>query len=385
MADVEQPLSIVIIKTLFVSLFTILSIVENFCVLYAIKKFKILRTVPNYFIASLSLADFLYAIFGGTSIVATTVSNGWVLGVPYCDFIGITNSLFCTASIATLVAISVNRYIAVSKPFQVTKICTSRNTFFTIIMIWLLSFLFSAPPLIGWSDFIAGSNYCIIDIRTHPSYTIMLTVTYYISPAILQPIFYFKIYKILKMRHNILGTDLDRSYRNKSKIHPMPVKQVNEFRIGKNQGDIYNRVNKNPRSVEKYTINYSGDYNKDSNQNGDFKKAKVICSNSVELPDDAKRSCITKNRSERIELYRILKHEARTTATMVAVVIAFYVCWTPLGITAFLYVFDRPLRGFGFATFAFVFTCMNGVINPLIYGVMNKQFRKAYKKMFRCC
>ena len=385
MTILEQPLSIIIIKTLFVSLFTILSIVENFCVLYAIKKFKILRTVPNYFIASLSLADFLYAIFGGTSIVATTVSKGWVLGVPYCDFIGITNSLFCTASIATLVAISVNRYIAVSKPFQVTKICTSRNTLLTIIMIWLLSFLFSAPPLIGWSDFIPGSNYCIIDIKTHPSYTIMLATTYYISPAILQPIFYFKIYKILKMRHNILGTDLDRSYRNKSKIHPMPVKEVNEFRIGKDQGDIYNRVNKNPRSVEKYTINSSGDYNKDNNQNEDFEKAKVICSNSVELPDDAKRSCITKNRSERIELYRILKHEARTTATMVAVVIAFYVCWTPLGITGFLYVFDMQPRGFGFATFAFVFTCMNGVINPLIYGVMNKQFRKAYKKMFRCC
>ena len=187
------------------------------------------------------------------------------------------------------------------------------------------------------------------------------------------------------MRHNILGTDLDRSYRNKSKIHPMPVKEVNEFRIGKDQGDIYKRVNKNPRSVEKYTINSSGDYNKNNNQNEDFKKTKVICSNSVELPDDAKRSCITKNRSERIELYRILKHEARTTATMVAVVIAFYVCWTPLGITGFLYVFDMQPRGFGFATFAFVFTCMNGVINPLIYGVMNKQFRKAYKKMFRCC
>ena len=380
MTDQEHSLPIIVIKTVFVSLFITLSVVENVCVLFAIKKFKNLRTVPNYFIASLSLADFLYAIFGGTSIVVTTVSKEWVLGVPYCDFIGITNTLFCTASIATLVAISVNRYIAVSKPFQVAKICTSRNTLFTIIMIWLVSFLFSAPPLIGWSDFIPGSNYCIIDIRTHPSYTIMLTATYYISPAILQPIFYFKIYKILKMRHNILGIDLDRSYRNKSKIHPMPVKEVTEFRVRKNQG-----VNKTPSSVEKYTINYSGDYNEDKNQNEDFKKAKVVCSNSVELPDDAKRSCITKNRSEKIELYRILKHEARTTATMVAVVIAFYVCWTPVGITGILYVFDIQPSDFGFATFAFVFTCMNGVINPLIYGVMNKKFRKAYKRMFRCC
>ena len=71
----ELTLPIIIVKTFFVGLFTILSIAENFCVLYAKKKFKILRTVPNYFIASLSLADFLYATFGSTAIIVTTVSK----------------------------------------------------------------------------------------------------------------------------------------------------------------------------------------------------------------------------------------------------------------------------------------------------------------------
>ena len=102
MARHEQTLPIIIIKTLFVSVFTILSIIENLCVMYAIKKFKTLQTVPNYFIASLSLADFLYAVFGSTSIIATTVSKEWVLGGFYCNFIGVTNTLFLTASIATL-------------------------------------------------------------------------------------------------------------------------------------------------------------------------------------------------------------------------------------------------------------------------------------------
>ena len=43
--------------------------------MFAIKKSKILRTEPNYFIASLSLADFSYATFGSTIIIATTVSK----------------------------------------------------------------------------------------------------------------------------------------------------------------------------------------------------------------------------------------------------------------------------------------------------------------------
>ena len=379
MARHEQTLPIIITKTVFVSFFTILSIVENFCVLYAIKRFKTLRTVPNYFIASLSLADVLYAIFGSPSMIATTISKGWVLGDFYCNVIGIINTLSCTASITTLVAISVNRYIAVSRPFRIVRIYTFRNTILIIIMIWFASLLFSAPPLFGWSNFTPGSNFCVIDARIHPSYTIMLTVTHYISPAILQPICYYKIYKILKMRNKIFSTDPEHTLKNKSKIHPAPIKELNNI-PKKKQGDVCSRVQKNPKSVQKYTVND----NSNENQNGDLRKVKVFCSNSIELPNDAKRSAVSRNRAEKIELYKILTREAKTTAIMVAVVIAFYVCWTPLAIASILYAFSLQPSEFGLVTFAFVIASTNGVINPLIYGVMNKKFRRAYKTIFRC-
>ena len=379
MARHEQTLPIIITKTVFVSFFTILSIVENFCVLYAIKRFKTLRTAPNYFIASLSLADVLYAIFGSPSMIATTISKGWVLGDFYCNVIGIINTLSCTASITTLVAISVNRYIAVSRPFRIIRIYTFRNTILIIIMIWFASLLFSAPPLFGWSNFTPGSNFCVIDARIHPSYTIMLTVTHYISPAILQPICYYKIYKILKMRNKIFSTDPEHTSKNKSKIHPAPIKELNNV-PKKKQGDVCSRVQKNPKSVQKYTVND----NSNENQNGDLRKVKVFCSNSIELPNDAKRSAVSRNRAEKIELYKILTREAKTTAIMVAVVIAFYVCWTPLAIASILYAFSLQPSEFGLVTFAFVIASTNGVINPLIYGVMNKKFRRAYKTIFRC-
>ena len=69
---------------------------------------------------------------------------------------------------------------------------------------------------------------------------------------------------------------------------------------------------------------------------------------------------------------------------MVAVVIAFYVCWTPLAIASILYAFNLQPSEFGLLTFAFVIASTNGVINPLIYGVMNKKFRRAYKTIFKC-
>ena len=383
MARHEQTLPIIIIKTLFVSVFTILSIIENLCVMYAIKKFKTLQTVPNYFIASLSLADFLYAVFGSTSIIATTVSKEWVLGGFYCNFIGVTNTLFLTASIATLAAISVNRYIAVSRPFRVITIYTNRNTILIIVIIWFISLLFSAPPLFGWSNYVPGSSLCVFDTRKHPSYTIMLGATYYISPAILQPTCYYKIYKVLKMRHKVFSTDLDLSLKKKSKIHPTPIKEPDESPVKEKQGGVYDRDQNNCKSVQKHTVADSDYSHENQNENGNLKKLKVVCSNSIELPNDARSPDITQNRSKKIELYRILKHESKTTAIMVAVVIAFYACWTPLTIASILFAFDLQPSEFGLVTFAIVITCTNGVINPIIYGIMNKKFRKAYKTILR--
>ena len=85
----------------------------------------------------------------------------------------------------------------------------------------------------------------------------MLTVAYCISPAILQPIFHFKIYKIFKLNRNNLGSDLNHSLKNKSKIHPMPVDQVNHFPV--KEEDVCDMANKNPNFVEKYTVHHSGD------------------------------------------------------------------------------------------------------------------------------
>ena len=140
----------------------------------------------------------------------------------------------------------------------------------------------------------------------------MLIVTHYTSPAILQPIYYYKIYKILKMRNKTFSSGLEHTLKNKSKIQRNPAKELNNT-PRKNQGGVCSRVKKNPKSVQKYTANDSDNSNENQEQNGDLQKVKIFCSNSIELPNDAKRSGVSQNRSEKIELYKILIYEAKTT------------------------------------------------------------------------
>ena len=193
---------------------------------------------------------------------------------------------------------------------------------------------------------------------------------------------YYKIFKVLKMRHKIFGTDLYHSLNDKSKIHPTSVKELNESPTKQKRGGIFGRVQKNCKSAQKHTVTDSDNSNENQNEYGDLKSVKVIWFNSKHLPNNAKGSAIMQNRSVKIELYRILKHEAKTTVIMVAIMIAFYVCWTPLANASILFAFDLQPSEFGLLTFAIAVNCTNGIINPIIYGVMNKQFRKAYKTIF---
>lgn len=124
----------------------------NTLVIMAVFLYTKLRTVTNLFIVSLAVAD----LFVGVAVLpfSTTyeVLHIWVFGQVWCKMWLAVDVWLCTSSILNLCAISLDRYLAVTRPVSYPSLMSSRRAKILIAGVWIISFVICLPPLIGWSD-----------------------------------------------------------------------------------------------------------------------------------------------------------------------------------------------------------------------------------------
>ena len=106
---------------------------------------------------SLAIADLLFC-----SIYLPITIIGWFIEEvteTFCTIIFIFYFGFCMASMMSLVAITINRYILLYHNVKYDKIYSTLNTIIMISMIWFFSFAVSISSI--------GTNlfYAMIDLR----------------------------------------------------------------------------------------------------------------------------------------------------------------------------------------------------------------------------
>ncbi|XP_061392277.1 octopamine receptor Oamb-like, partial [Musca vetustissima] len=76
----------------------------------------------------------------------------WIFGDVWCRIWLAVDVWMCTASILNLCAISLDRYVAVTRPVTYPSIMSTKRAKSLIAGIWVLSFVICFPPLVGWKD-----------------------------------------------------------------------------------------------------------------------------------------------------------------------------------------------------------------------------------------
>ncbi|CAG7821512.1 unnamed protein product [Allacma fusca] len=202
----------VLSSLLVLAFINIVVIVGNCLVILAVFISTKLRTVTNLFIVSLAVADLMVGIAVLPFSATWEIFEIWIFGELWCSMWLAVDVWMCTASILNLCAISLDRYVAVTRPVTYPSIMSSKKAKILIGAVWVLSFLICFPPLVGWNDrkrtytrqpfnnstmMVTAEDKCTLtcELTNDKGYVVYSAVGSFFLPMFVMLFFYWRIYR----------------------------------------------------------------------------------------------------------------------------------------------------------------------------------------------
>ena len=125
----------------FWTLVLIIGIIGNVLVCFAFLQSVMLRkTITNYFVTSLAVSDLLVVLFIVPLKIHFALHNHeFCAPLVFCQTLYTCDFTFFAASITNLFVISIDRYIAIVRPYNYRDYLTPRRAKALIVSIWLYS------------------------------------------------------------------------------------------------------------------------------------------------------------------------------------------------------------------------------------------------------
>uniref|UniRef100_A0A1A9WGY2 G-protein coupled receptors family 1 profile domain-containing protein n=1 Tax=Glossina brevipalpis TaxID=37001 RepID=A0A1A9WGY2_9MUSC len=160
----------------------LVAITGNCIVLWIVTGHRSMRTVTNYFLLNLSIADLLMSSLNCIFNFIFMLNSDWPFGALYCTINNFMANVTVSTSVFTLVAISFDRYIAIVHPLK--RRTSRRKVRLILIIIWLFSAALSSPCLF-YSSTMTKSYNIIILIITYGIPMIVMLICYSLMGRVL--------------------------------------------------------------------------------------------------------------------------------------------------------------------------------------------------------
>ena len=411
------------------------SIIGNSMVCIAFKVNEHLRTVSNSFILSLAVSDLITTIFVMPwDLELMLKNNTWSYGEPFCKFYTTVYLLSAPASTLNLLAVSIDRYRLIRDPFAYKRQTTPFRAAMVIIFIWLYSTIMAFLPWMGWKEspplptpnctvISNASNVCWFTIAWE--YSFMMSVLNFVIPPLIMSVIYFKIFQIAKGhirrihrlesitlngRASLSGTvnSTNNNSRRSSRAGSCSPVQL-EMHLNGNHtflspplpidgkdGHANHKMKHADNKNEHANANIQHERMNNEHAKVESEHEKMILAHERKDSTHSNRDVTRrksngkrKSRTFSINGTSMMRKNVKAAKSLAIIVGTFFLCWYPFTIVSMaintvcrsnpdcnllpIYV-ERLLLIFGF---------LNSMLNPFLYALHNKEFKKTYKRILR--
>ncbi|XP_072308859.1 G-protein coupled receptor 84 [Eucyclogobius newberryi] len=344
---------------------TITGTLGNFLTVFAFSLDPHLRTRFNVLIVNLAFADLLYCTILQPMSVDSYLHLHWRSGEIWCRVFGFLLFVSNSVSIITLCLLAIGRYLLVAKRQLFDKVFSRYGIVLLVIFAWGLGIASFAPL---WPVYVFVPNVCTCSFhrtKGRPYSTILLFFYFFIGLGCVG-VFYLLIYKRVKIAS--LALLKYRLSRKSSKRKPVS----------------------SPPGTD------SGLANTSTSELATHDDTETSGGKSSETTADPPQVCAKLNQDERPKPKPTSTTAAddggefkRVTRMCFIVFICFVMCFFPFII---LNIVDKNNQAPQVLhMFSANLTWLNSCINPVLYAIMNRQFRQTYRVLltkltvpFRC-
>uniref|UniRef100_A0A3B4Z2Z8 Alpha-2B adrenergic receptor n=1 Tax=Seriola lalandi dorsalis TaxID=1841481 RepID=A0A3B4Z2Z8_SERLL len=343
----------------------IMTIVGNILVIIAVLTSRSLKGAQNLFLVSLAAADILVATLIIPFSLANELQGYWAFSSIWCEIYLALDVLFCTSSIVHLCAIALDRYLSISRPVSYGAKRTPSSIKAAIIVVWLISAVISFPPLLTLDKSEGGEETC--ELNNERWYILYSTIGSFFAPCVIMILVYVRIYQIAKQHTRCPPGKKQKAVagRNANVAASEAVPKLSEHAA--------------PAQKSSSAIPQSDSQILSAVPNKEYKNT-MATSSGTKLVSEGTPPIQGTPVSRRKAM---VNREKRFTFVLAVVMGVFVICWFPFFFSYSLQAVCPETCRIPDPLFKFFFWIgyCNSCLNPVIYTIFNKDFRKAFKRI----
>ena len=237
----NRSTAVQIVESFFLLLINFTSFSGNLLLgISVIKNPNLRRTVPNMYIITLAVSDFLMSLLGIPFSLASLMTGKWPFNNFICQLQGFWILLMCAVSLQTLAVTAVNRYFRVVRSrASYQRIFSMKKTKITIAILWVMALFAPLPYVVAGHEFFfhTGKVFCAHNAESlYEGYGAYLVLVYVAIPLIIIITCYTRVFIAvrkhnLNFRFRIRQRSTNNTTRNNNSLDSSGILSVEEVNV----------------------------------------------------------------------------------------------------------------------------------------------------------